>query len=153
MYWGIQYGVEMEHRSDAGHMSIFTYAASSGSLLVLSTETSSWCHQKYFRTRGRITSSTTLAWLSLSIQGNTGRSHKKLSYTKCFSHHHLYAPSCAVMGGLLFPQLCLALCNMANKEEIKPLTPQPFKLSTENQASLSNLYFVSLKSAKVTLDI
>lgn len=41
MYWGIQYGVEMEHRSDAGHMSIFTYAASSGSLLVLSTETSS----------------------------------------------------------------------------------------------------------------
>lgn len=41
MYWGIQYGVEMEHRSDTGLMSIFTYASSSGSLLVLSTVTSS----------------------------------------------------------------------------------------------------------------
>lgn len=35
------------------------------------------------------------------------------------------ALSCVVMGDLLLPQLCLALCNTANQEEIKPLTPQP----------------------------
>ena len=54
------------------------------------------------------------------------------------------------MRGLLFPQLCLALCNTVNQEEIKPCTPQPFKLSTEYQASLFNLYLVSPKSATVT---
>lgn len=41
MYWSIEYGVEMDHRSDTGHMSILKYTASSGSLLVLSALTSS----------------------------------------------------------------------------------------------------------------
>lgn len=140
-----------------GHILRFKSCCSGGfvcvmPLSVLSAPTSSDCHHKYFRTGGQLTYSTTPSRTCLLKVPHTGVSRNS-AVQSAAPVSIAYAPSCAAVMGACCLLGCASLCDTVNWEGIKPVAPQPFKISTENQASYFTLYLMSPESTDVTMDV